>query len=432
MNMKKVWNQIQVLLVLVVLVIVAATPSYGAIVKGSTIEVIMKDGIGFKGELLAISGRTLVLFDNMVKQEFRVDINKVKELTVFRKSRFGKGMINGGTLGAIAATTILAGDDKDEANEYRALSVPFAALLGGGVGMLGALFSSGNKSYPIEDMPAADIDAFLAHLARLTRENLPWNEASRNGWLGRFRISWRPYFNHKIYMNIPGNVDVPAGPLPSDKQLDGTVNLSSRTWREDGTHLGRIRVDYTLRTHFSLGFEYVSLGEHSMTGQTKATIFMSRDKKDYCGNIFFWGDNTARAGFVGVNYDIPSPGENSANFRIETGIGLSFISMNLRNGYYTDWEASFNRSYNMVNPAFQVGVSVDFYPNDPVSTGMVATYMYAPASFPGFKESGSLGFVDAEDPYSSTIEFRRDAVVTIPKGNFSMGGFSLGFFIRIR
>lgn len=86
----------------------------------------------------------------------------------------------------------------------------------------------------------------------------------------------------------------------------------------------------------------------------------------------------------------------------------------------------------MVNPAFQVGLSVDFYPNDPVSTGMYATFMYAPASFPGLKENISLGFVDAETPYSSTVEFRRDAVVTVPKANFSMGGFSLGFFIRIR
>jgi hypothetical protein len=432
MNMKNVRNQIQVLLVLVVLVVVAATPTYGAIVKGSTIKVIMKDGIRFKGELLAVSGRTLVLFDNTIKKEFRVDIDELKELTILRKSRLGKGMVTGGTLGAITALSILAGDDKDDANDYRALSVPFFALLSGGVGALVALFSPGNKSYTIENMSAADIDALLAHLARSTRETLPWNEASRNGWLGRFRVSWRPYFNHYIYMNIPGTVNIPAGPLSSDKESNGTVNLKSYASRSNGTHLGRIRVDYMLRNNFSLGFEYVSLGKHFMTGRTQTDIYISRDQKNYSAFLFFAGDNTARAGLIGVNYDIPTSGENSARLRIETGVGLSFIGMNLRNGYYTDWEASFNRSYNMVNPAFQVGVSVDFYPNDPLSTGMYATYMYAPASFPGFKESGSLGFVDAEDPYSSTIEFRRDAVVTVPKANFSMGGFSLGFFIRIR
>lgn len=431
MNMKKVKKQMQAVLVLVILVIVAA-PSYGAIVKGSTVKVIMKDHIGFKGELLAISGRTLVLYDNMIKKDFRVDIDELKELTILRKSRLGKGMVTGGTLGAITALSILAGDDKDDANDYRSLSVPFFALLSGGVGALVALFSPGNKSYTIENMPAADIDALLAHLARSTRETLPWNEASGNGWLGRFRVSWRPYFNHYIYMNIPGTVNIPAGPLSSDKELNGTVNLKSYASRSNGTHLGRIRVDYMLRNNFSLGFEYVSLGKHSMTGRTQTDIYISRDQKNYSAFLFFAGDNTARAGLIGVNYDIPTSVENSARLRIETGVGLSFIGMNLGNGYYTGWEASFSRSYNMVNPAFQVGVSVDFYPNDPVSTGMYATYMYAPASFPGFKESGSLGFVDAEYPYSSTIEFRRDAVVTVPKANFSMGGFSLGFFIRIR
>lgn len=432
MYMKNVRIQIQVLLVLAVLVFAGATPSYGAIAKGSTIEIIMNDDITFKGELLSISGRTLVVYDNIVKKEFRAVIDDVKELTVLRKSRLGKGFVLGGSLGAIAATTMLAGDDKDDANVYRAISVPFAALLSGGVGALVALFLPGDKSYPVENMSAADIDALLAHLGRATRENLPWNEASRNGWLGRFRVSWRPYFNHYIYMNIPGTVDVPAGPLPSDKQVNGTVNLKSSAKKSDGTHLGRIRIDYMLRNNFSLGFEYVSLGKHHISGQTESDIYMSRDQKDYCTNLFFSGDNTARAALIGVNYDIPTPGENSARLRIETGVGLSFINMNLGNWYYSRWDAIFERSYNMVNPAFQVGLSVDFYPNNPVSTGMYATYMYAPASFPGLKESGSLGFVDAESPYSETVEFRREAEVTIPKANFSMGGFSLGFFIRIR
>lgn len=432
MNMKYVKKQIQVLLILVVLLMIAATPSYGTIVKGSSIKVIMKDGICFKGELLAVSGRTLVLFDNTIKKEFRVDIDELKELTILRKSRLGKGMVTGGTLGAITALSILAGDDKDDANDYRSLSVPFFALLSGGVGALVALFSPGNKNYPIEHMSAADIDGLLAHLSRSTRENLSLKEAPRNGWLGRFQVSWRPYFNHYIYMNIPGTVNIPAGPLSSDKELNGTVDLKSYASRSTGTHLGRIRVDYLLRNNFSLGFEYVSLGKHSMTGQTKTDIYMSRDEKDYSTYLFFAGDNTARAGLIGLNYEIPTSMENSARFRIETGVGLSFIDMNLRNGYYSHWAATFNKSYNMVNPAFQVGLSVDFYPNDPVSTGMYATYMYAPASFSGFNESGSLGFVDAETPYAETVQFRRDAVVTVPKANFSMGGFSLGFFIRIR
>jgi hypothetical protein len=75
---------------------------------------------------------------------------------------------------------------------------------------------------------------------------------------------------------------------------------------------------------------------------------------------------------------------------------------------------------------------MDFYPNDPVSTGMYATFLYAPTSFPGLQENVKLGFQDYEEPYSPNYVFTRDGVLNIPKGNFSMGGFSLGFFIRIR
>ncbi|HLP46120.1 MAG TPA: hypothetical protein VK469_09245, partial [Candidatus Kapabacteria bacterium] len=156
------------------------------------------------------------------------------------------------------------------------------------------------------------------------------------------------------------------------------------------------------------------------------------NQKQYHASFYCHGDNSARLGLIGLNYDIPGNGGNPSYFRIETGIGLSFIDMNLKQDDYPDWTPIFNRSYNRVGLAFQLGLSMDFYPNDPVSPGMYATLLYAPASFPGLNENIPLNFYDDEAPQSSDYAFTRDGILNIPKGNFSMGGFSLGFFIRIR
>ncbi|HLP60098.1 MAG TPA: hypothetical protein VK186_14760, partial [Candidatus Deferrimicrobium sp.] len=240
MAIKNVRNQIKVLLVLAVLVFAGATPSYGAVVKGytvkgSSIEIITKDDIYFKGELLSISGQTLLLYNNLVEKEFRVDIDDVKELTVHRKSPLGKRTLIGGSLAAIATITGLAGNDRHLENEYRMLGVPIYALLGGGLGMLSSLAIPKSKTYPIQNMSQAAVNDVLTHLSRSTRENLPQGEAARKGLLGRFRISWRPYFNHNRNMKINGNVQLPADPLNSYSKLDARVYLYSQATEHDGT-----------------------------------------------------------------------------------------------------------------------------------------------------------------------------------------------------
>ncbi|HLP46119.1 MAG TPA: hypothetical protein VK469_09240 [Candidatus Kapabacteria bacterium] len=429
MAIKNVSNQIKVLLVLAVLVFAGATPSYGAVAKGASIEVIMKDDIYFKGELLSISGRTLFLYNDRVKKEFRVDIGEVKTLIVHPKSLPGKQILIGGSLGAIAAITGLTGGDPG------IKGASFYALLGGGLWMLGSLSTPTSKTYPIEYMPTAAVNDVLSRLSRSTRENLPWDKAARNGLLGRFRVSWRPFLNHNINMNITANVQVPADPLNSDPQLNARVYLYSRAIEYNRAHLGKIRVDYMLRNHFSLGIEYVSLGSHKIyeraTGST-GTLKMTRNQKQYHANFYCYGDNSAHLGLIGLNYDIPENWGNPFHLRIETGIGLSFIEMNLKQEYYPGKIVTVNRSCNRVGLAMQLGLSMDFYPNDPISPGMYAALLYAPASFPGLKENLPLYFY--EDGVITTYgpAFRRDGILDFQKGNFSMGGFSLGFFIRIR
>ncbi|HLP57554.1 MAG TPA: hypothetical protein VK186_01935, partial [Candidatus Deferrimicrobium sp.] len=260
-------------------------------------------------------------------------------------------------------------------------------------------------------------------------------EAARKGLLGRFRISWRPYFNHNLNMKINGNVQLPADPLNSYSKLDARVYLYSQATEYDGTHLGRIRVDYMFHKHFSLGLEYVSLGSHNIYGYAGGTgsINMTRDQKMYHANFNYYGKNSARLGLIGLNYEMPGNGGNPSGFRIETGIGLSSLDMNLKQEYYPDPTATLNSPYKRVNLAMQLGLAMDFYPNDLISTGMYANWLYAPASFYGLQENIRLTFYnDDEWPRSPGSTFTRDGILDIQKANFNMGGFSLGFFIRIR
>lgn len=419
MNMKKIRNQIQVFLMLVTLIFAGATPSYAIIIKGPTVKVIMKDGMKKKGELLAISERTLILFNSTANQELRVNIDEVTKLTV-QYSKFGKGVINGGIVGLLAAMLKLAGDNSDFENEFRSLVISSPVILGM---IIGAIPKEVDNYHPPK-MPAPHIDALLAKLRTLTRKDMTWEKASANGWLGRFRISWRPFFNHKVNMNINGNIQVQEGPDPSDKQLKGLVKIMSKTDIDGGTHVGRIRVDYVLHNNFSLGLEFVSLGNHYIRGG--ASITMLQNQKEYSAPFYFYGKNKASVGLVGVDYDIRL-WESLSNLRIETGFGLSFMQIELGTANGSMLERY--NTYNIVNPAFQASLSLDFYPKSKASTGMYVSFMYAPASFPAIKENYMLNF--KENDQEPTV-FTREGMLNIPKSNFSMGGISLGFFLRFR
>jgi hypothetical protein len=90
-------------------------------------------------------------------------------------------------------------------------------------------------------------------------------------------------------------------------------------------------------------------------------------------------------------------------------------------------------SFNVIKPAFQVGLTLEPSTDKSISTGMYVSYLYAPTTMSKFSATGTAEF-EEDRPYDGEriISFTREATFTAPKGNFNMGGFSLGFLIRIR
>ncbi len=294
----------------------------------------------------------------------------------------------------------------------------------GSVSTLFARLAKKSHRYDITRMPASEIDALLSLLGRSCRENIVWEASYKDGLLGRFRISWRPYIKPRMSQDITGDLKL------ADDSWPGTVHSSAnaRISGDDGNHVSRIRIDYALHNRLSLGFEYIPQEEFKI--RVDGDIHMILDQQDYYYYNYFGGTHTSNIGLIGVNLEYPV--KDYLGFRIETGIGLSFSRITLRRYEPAQWPILVVESYNTVKPAFQLGVSVDICPRDPFSYGIFASFLYSRVSFRGFQSKISAGFISNNNTGTQPAAFTREVVVSIPRVNFNLGGFTLGFVLRLR
>ena len=422
--------RITVVITVLIIFTGAANPLFAAKGKGTLIKVFMKDGVIFKGELQAISGRTFVLFDPTGGKELRASIDEVKELKLIKKRDIVKGLINGGMMGL--AGGILATSGGGINSEYAGLKFTLLGASGLGLGALSsAILPPQSKRYHIQKMTGAEIDELLSLL------NSPgWPGASaktwyKNGILGHLRISWRPYFKHSLALDFKGDLGLTGTPLPNE-QVSASSNLTSSS-ESDSSHTGRVRIDYAIRDWISVGAEFFSLGESFFSGQGSIDITQNQGK--YFSTIYLYGHHRAKVALIGVSLGLPGVKDIRRGMRLETGIGLSTTNLDLNSAtYYPRWTPTITQSFTLVKPAFQLGFSMEFLPAESFSTGIYGVYLYAPSTFPGFQANGEVVFFNESQRATQEPDpvFTRDAEWSIPKSHFNTNGFSLGFFIRIR
>ena len=416
--------------IMVIVMFIGANPLVAAKTKGVKIKVLMKDGMTFTGDLQAISGRTLVLFDRADEKEYKASIDEVKELRLYKKPDALKGVINGALSGVSMA--ILASSRGNIEEIYRPFAYGILGALGVGMGALSSILLLPRPiRYPVHKMTAAEIDELLSVL-----EGSPWSKATeknwyKNGLLGRLRISWRPYSNHELKMNIRGNSGLTGTPLPNE-HVSTTSYLSSST-RWDSAHTGRVRIDYAMRDWISVGVEYFSLEDSFIDGLGRITI--TQDQEEYTSSTYFWGHHRATILLFGASFGVPRIQETLRGLRLETGIGLSFTNIQIDNfDYYPQWTPLTTQTFDVVKPAFQIGLSLELYPNESFSSGVYAVYLYAPSTFPGFQATGTASFFGkGQDPsQNAAAAFTREATMNFPKTGINANGFSVGFLVRIR
>jgi hypothetical protein len=430
MNINKFNQQFRLFLVLVIMVLWEANSLYAADSKGPALKVTMKDGMKLKGKLLSVSDRILLVFDQESLKEMKVAIDDLKQITIVHKphgkNRFLKGLLFGIGWGL----AITAANDNEIVDEYKGMVIASSAVMGvvlGSVSTLVAKLAKKSHRYDITQMSASEIDALLALLGRSCRENLVWEDFYKDGLLGRFRISWRPYIKPRMSQDITGDLKL------ADDSWPGTVHSHADAWisGDDGNHVSRIRVDYALHNRLSLGFEYIPQVEYDI--RVEGDIHMILGQQDYYSYNYFLGSHTSNIGLIGVSCEYPV--KDYLGFRIETGIGLSFSRMTLGRYEPFQWPIPVIASYNTVKPAFQFGAAVDICPRDPLSYGIFASFLYSHASFRGIQSKISAGFVsniDNTNTGTQPVVFTREVVVSIPRVDFNMGGFTLGIVLRLR
>jgi hypothetical protein len=391
--------------------------------KGATVKVRMNDGQELKGELLTILDRNLVLFDRVSEKELRVSIDRVTQLSILRKPTAGTGFLNGMGIGMIYGIYRTA-SNRDTHYDYAQFIPIVYGTLGGLLGGLSTLIPRPPKRYDIQGMSAEEVRQFLFFLRRFTREAYVYK-----GLLGRFRLSWRPFFHPSSPIKIRGECQVAADSSPLDPQVfNYEFQMKSRK-HSLPNRIGRVRLDYVLSNKLSLDFEYVTMGQRYVGGYPDLELI--QDQQSYQANLRITGTYKASAVLLGVNmgkrYGTPT------GFQYELGIGLSFSSMVLRPGCRGTLCTGPGYSFRWVTLALQPGFSWEFSPRARLSTGIYGSYLYIPAFFPGLQVSGSLDFApDTEARWSDPTVFARDVVLNIPKSRINLGGFSLGAFIRLR
>jgi len=418
-------KRFQVFGMMIMIFALATSLVSGAGGKGATIKVRMNDGQELKGELLTISDRDLVLLDRVGEKELKVSIDRVTQLSILRKPTAGTGFLNGIGIGMIYGIYKTA-SNRDTHYDYAPFTPIFSGTMGGLLGGLSTLIPRPPKKYDIQGMSAEEVRQFLVFLRRFTREAYVYK-----GLLGRFQLSWRPFFHPSSPVKIRGECQVAADSSPLDhRAFNYEFYMKSRKGDLPNRN-GRVRLDYDLRNWFSLGFEYVNMGERYVGGSPYLELL--QDQQSYQSHLGFSGTYKASAVLLVANMGKRGVYGGPAGFKFELGIGLSFSRMSLRFGASGTLSPGPGYSFRWVTPALQPGFSWEFFPGARISTGIYGSYLYIPAFFRGLQASGNLIFFpDPEVGQSEPAPITRDVVLNIPKSRIDLGGFSLGAFIRIR
>lgn len=140
---------------------------------GSSVEVTMADGSKVHGELLAVKTDALLIFDQNSGQGKRIDLQRVAQVKVLKKSRFVEGLLIGLVVGVGASflnSHILKNGMSGHEGYYFGLGLfvfpPVAGLCGGLLGALAGI----DKNISLAGTSSQNAQQNLKRLKRYARE----------------------------------------------------------------------------------------------------------------------------------------------------------------------------------------------------------------------------------------------------------------------
>lgn len=391
--------------------------------RGADLVVQKKDGTFFRGVLLSVQKRTLILFDEDSGADLTISIDEIDALKVVKEPRFSS---------RFSWTALLVGTS---ASVYglsywsRSLFTRLGLGVGGGaVAVMGLLSlikgtdeiavlkgaSEKRTIFALEKLSGmasfsgplpADLDAIRKSFrprSSPSGKGRPFRDLT-GARPPRFHISFEPFYllseGEGPYMSLfrtmkfadtdPGGsiwgFDIPAVSYPYEHGLGG-ISLRSA------------RMEYSISRSFSAGIAYASMGDGSSEGYRLIPVTWRGEP--YSSEVHISEERSGHGYFFTAAW-MPVPetffGRTSFKVGVELGVCVSRHHFATSESFPEVDARSFSRTV----PAAGVFGQVDFYSGRIMSLGLRAGYRYARArigafdlkgTYMMFEESGSDGF----------------------------------------
>jgi hypothetical protein len=428
--------------------------------RGANLIVTRLDGSQVSGELIAVKRDSLLLLNNVGRDE-SVDLAGIKSVKIVRKSRAGLFAGIGGAAGAAAGAYVGlymgGGDDESGPASIRG-GVVYGAL-GALAGLLaGSLVGTDSRFVVAGEQPevvAAYWDRLRAHSREgrlpgvaVSPEKTP-EPAPQAGAIGpgaspasqsrpprrpRFKLSLSGVYPSEAVSNLnncDGSFYFPEE-APSER---GPYLAEFTAWSRTGPSriaLGPFSLSYELTEHLSAEVEFFTRGGSSSSWSGWMEFTSSADGKTYWGNFYHGYEARFTSFLLGLTCRSGAPTINRRHVvEIGAAVGPAWVR---GTAYSSSLPDEFPLpSVRKVAFAGRVQAGYDYYLVPALSIGLFVGYRYMETTFTGVVSSGIAQFW--EDGVQTTEQppsFERLTEISLPSLPVKGSGAFLGFRIGVR
>jgi hypothetical protein len=428
--------------------------------RGATLVITRLDGSQVSGELIAVKPNSLLLLNNVGRDE-SIDLTDIKSVRIVKKSRAGLLSGIGGAAGAAVGATVgayvfNAGSD-DEPSSLRN-GLVFGAL-GALTGWLaGSLVGTDSRFMVAGERPevvAAYWDRLRAHSREgrlpgvaVSPEKTP-ERAPQAGAIGpgaspasQSRPPRRPRFK----LSLSGVY--PSAAKANLYNCDGSFYFPEEATSERGPYLGEftewsrtgpgrialgpVSLSYELTEHLSAEVEFFTRGGSSSNWNGWMGFTSSADGKTYWGNFYHGYEARFTSFLLGLTCRSGAPTINRRHVvEIGAAVGPAWVR---GTAYSSSLPDEFPLpSVRKVAFAGRVQAGYDYYLVPTLSIGLFVGYRYMETNFTGVVSSGIAQFW--EDGVQTTEQppsFERLTEVSLPSLPVNGSGAFFGLRLGVR
>jgi len=425
--------------------------------RGADLVITRLDGSQVSGELIAVKRDSLLLLNNVGRDE-SVDIADIKTVRIVRKSRAGLLGSIGGAAGFIGGAAVAFAMADDEFYENKG---PLALLFGlftGGIGALSGLLVGSvvglDSSFTVAGEPEADLADYWDKLRVYSREGRlpgaqPGSErkpepAQQAGIVGpgappsaatpssrrrpRFRLnlsgssqsSKGMSFGGDSSFRFPEEASPESGPYPLSLSGSCYVGHRSITW-------GPVSLAYEWNEHWSAEIEYFSFGHEEISVYGPMSFISSVNGQAYRGSYYDDYQASLASVLIGLTYRPFAPTALRRHV-VEAGVavGPGFV----RGGSSTG-QSFLLPVVRKVALCGRIKAAYDFYLIPAISVGAFVGYRFLDTELSGLVSSRIETFLTGDIYYPDSIE--RLTEIALPafpvKGSGAFWGLRIGFRI---